>query len=284
MSEKTCTRCGLTKPANSHNFTRCHDKFRNPCRACRRKTPIRDLSPVVVGIEGAIGIPLTRGAIAIVDTCDIDLAEFQWFTSRKKNGYSTAVRRLYATNDAERFALTHMHRVILERMLNRSLNADEYVDHIDRNPLNNRRSNLRLANADQNARNKQKPRIGRAKSQYKGVNFSENKFWTAHIRVDGKDVFLGVFDTEVQAGIAYNHAAAVAYREFAYFNDIQNWQNTHVERRTIPITNTSGYKGVYFDKRINKWMSLVGKKRIGSFASPEQAYEARQQYIEELAS
>ena len=45
-----------------------------------------------------------------------------------------------------------------------------------------------------------------------------------------------------------------------------------------PKTNTSGYKGVYWNKAVRKWQALiqVNKKkiRLGSFETPEQAHKA----------
>jgi hypothetical protein len=45
-----------------------------------------------------------------------------------------------------------------------------------------------------------------------------------------------------------------------------------------PKTNTSGYKGVYWNKEVQKWQSYIQinkkKKRLGSFKTPEEAYQA----------
>jgi hypothetical protein len=69
-------------------------------------------------------------------------------------------------------AMPKMHRLILSRMLGRPLQRSEYVDHINGNGLDNRRTNLRLSTASQNARNSGKCRSFRGRkpsSPFKGV-------------------------------------------------------------------------------------------------------------------
>ncbi len=55
-------------------------------------------------------------------------------------------------------------------------------------------------------------------------------------------------------------------------------QSQNQANRGLPKTNTSGYKGIRFDKRSGKWMSsiIVHGKNIflGTFATPEEAARA----------
>jgi hypothetical protein len=88
------------------------------------------------------------------------------------------------------------------------------VDHKDCDPSNNRWDNLRLATASQNQANK---KVSRANtSGFKGVSWhKDDKRWRAQIRMGGKKVHLGSFDTPESAHRAYSEAAMKHYGEFA---------------------------------------------------------------------
>lgn len=91
-------------------------------------------------------------------------------------------------------------------------------DHIDLNKNNNSRSNLRLATISQQHANVAKYR-GKYSSQYKGVYwFSERGKWRARIKVMGRFISLGVFDSEEDAALAYDKAAKEHFGEFARTN------------------------------------------------------------------
>lgn len=80
------------------------------------------------------------------------------------------------------------------------------IDHIDNNPLNNNLENLQLIthreNITKGLNNKN------TSSKYIGVSFNKShKKWQSFIRIPkGKNISLGIFDTEVRASIAYNFA------------------------------------------------------------------------------
>ncbi len=80
------------------------------------------------------------------------------------------------------------------------------LDHINRNPVDNRIENLREVTHSQNQQNRaQDPRN---KSGARGVIWAKHaKKWRAQIRVDRKSIYLGYFDTVEDAACAYIAAA-----------------------------------------------------------------------------
>jgi hypothetical protein len=90
------------------------------------------------------------------------------------------------------------------------------LDHVNGDRADNRISNLRLANPTQNARNMRKRR--NTTSTYKGVSWHEKSDkWQAQIRVDGRSMYLGYFNSQLDAHLAYCKAAAEHHGEFANF-------------------------------------------------------------------
>jgi len=87
------------------------------------------------------------------------------------------------------------------------------VDHIDRNPLNNRIENLRLASRSLNAYNSKL--FTSNNSGIRGVSFakSRNK-WRACITVNGKQKSLGYFHTIEEAIICRKEAEIKYYGDF----------------------------------------------------------------------
>lgn len=88
------------------------------------------------------------------------------------------------------------------------------IDHVNGCRTDNRISNLRLADTFTNKRNT--PAYKNNKSGAKGVSWSvTSKKWRARIRLDGRDVNLGMHDTIESAHAAYIAAAKASFGEFA---------------------------------------------------------------------
>lgn len=161
-----------------------------------------------------ISLPLSQGYSAQIDDIDADLASHKWTAQHAGSGlvYAQRVQR----QDGHQLKC-YLHRAILSRMLDRPLGRKEYVDHINGNSLDNRRSNLRLASVNENARNSRHKSTNT--SGYKGVSWSKHhKNWQAVIKVNSKAVHLGHFDTPEAAYAAYCEGAAKYHGEFANVN------------------------------------------------------------------
>lgn len=93
----------------------------------------------------------------------------------------------------------------------------EFVDHINGDGLDNRKSNLRLCS---NAQNVQNTGLTRANtSGYKGIRLRNGR-WDSRITCLNKTYHLGVFSTKEEAARAYNAAAIELHGEFARLNDV----------------------------------------------------------------
>lgn len=94
------------------------------------------------------------------------------------------------------------------------------VDHIDRNGLNNCRSNLRYATHSQNRSNSivYSGSVNNP-TEYKGVSKRGNS-WRAQISIEGVTRQLGNFNTAEEAAVAFNRAAEKYYGMFANLNEV----------------------------------------------------------------
>ena len=156
-------------------------------------------------------IHIGRAAVYIDDD-DADLAAHRW--SINSNGYAVRL-----TARPERVAL-RMHRVVMERALDRPLQRWELVDHINGDRLDNRRANLRLCTNSENAFNRDLPASNT--TGYKGVSWNTRRTaprpYQASITVNRKKHYLGSYATAVEAARAYDAAARQVAGQFAKVN------------------------------------------------------------------
>jgi hypothetical protein len=150
-------------------------------------------------------IPLSKGQFALVDDTDYArLAPYQWFHSG--TGYAVAFIRVDG-----RFRLTYLHRFLLE------VGDGLQVDHVNCDKFDNRRANLRLASAGQNAHNRKPSSLSR--TGLKGVGWHKRKLrYQARIQFQGMRYTLGSFDDPDLAALAYDAAARLLFGDYARLN------------------------------------------------------------------
>ena len=87
------------------------------------------------------------------------------------------------------------------------------IDHLDRDPLNNKITNLRLCTQQQNQFNTSK-RVNNT-SGFKGVSWHKRgKKWCASIKQNGKQISLGRFDCPKKASEVYENKAKELFGAF----------------------------------------------------------------------
>lgn len=134
-------------------------------------------------------------SVALVDDDDYrKINKYRWI----KNNMGYGTRGTGGT--------TYMiHRVIMGAV------KGQFVDHIDGNPLNNQKNNLRLCTHRQNMYNRKIHRNNT--SGYRGVVKVKEK-WRAYIKVNYQRIHIGVYDTAEEAGRAYTTKAKELFGDF----------------------------------------------------------------------
>lgn len=89
------------------------------------------------------------------------------------------------------------------------------IDHINRNPADNRWCNLRAATRTENLVNSDKG-DRRTTSIFKGVSKRSDTRWIARLSRE----HLGSYRTEIEAALAYNEAAVELYGKYAALNEV----------------------------------------------------------------
>lgn len=148
-------------------------------------------------------IEVRPGVHVLVDDDDFEVvSKYKWHLSFQADGafYCRRWDRSIGKN-------VRLHRQII------GATAEQIVDHINGDTLDNRKQNLRIATPLQNARNK---RIAKNNtSGYRGVEWMPaRKKWRAVIRVEGKRRSLGCYTDILAAAAAYDSAARNIFGDF----------------------------------------------------------------------
>ncbi len=161
--------------------------------------------------ERGLLLPCTRGMTALVDPADYESASLHLWHSLSGGRvgrtpyYQPAT---YFRGQKDRLPIS-LGRFLLDPP------AGLEVDHINGDPFDNRRLNLRLCTHNENVMNRRK--FCNTVSQFKGV-YSNNGLWQAAIGVGGKRYHIGTFATAEEAAAAYDRRARELHGEFANVN------------------------------------------------------------------
>lgn len=204
-------------------------------------------------------IILTDGSTCLVDDEDYDyLSKYTWYNIK---GYarSSKMKQGKTTNIA-------IHRLIT------NCPKGKVVDHINRNPLDNRKCNLRICTQKGNIANSKI--FSNNTTGYKGVSFNKKqKTYLSHINVDQRQLYLGNFETAEDAANAYNNAAILYFKEFARLNILPE----NMKFKEAINQNKFGHKGVSKIKEYGYMaeISYNGKRHyLGLFKTIEEAAKA----------
>jgi hypothetical protein len=153
-------------------------------------------------------IMLNKGFYTLVDKADFEtLNRFVWTTDKTGRYVSRS------DTSSKKRSMTYMHRILL------NAKKGQEVDHVNRNKLDNRRVNLRFCTRAQNQGNV--PKFNRAglTSKFKGVVLRQGRYH-ARAKENYKCLYLGSFDSERDAALAYNQWASKRFGDFALLNQL----------------------------------------------------------------
>lgn len=141
-------------------------------------------------------LPLRNKNKEIIDYCLVSKEDYELlnkFKFYKNNNYVLG----YIDKETWR-----IHRYIIIKILNNDINSHTKIDHIDNNPLNNTRNNLRIVSNSENTRNKKKRE--NCSSNYIGVSFKKNiNKWATTISINKQKLY-AQYNNEYYAAHQYN--------------------------------------------------------------------------------
>jgi hypothetical protein len=154
-------------------------------------------------------IPITQGKFAMVDDEDYDrLAGMSWIVHKKPHGATYAVNTYKKVNGKRG-------SIAMQRFIMNEFDKSVFIDHINRDPLDNRKENLRRCTRSQNCMNRRRANGKR----FKGVFKSKcGKYFSSWISANGRKTYLGMVKNEEVAAVMYDMAAIIFHGEFAALN------------------------------------------------------------------
>ena len=150
---------------------------------------MRQTKEVKAILKEAKAIKLTQNKEALVDDEDfLKLNKHKWYAQRIH-------KSIYAVRAIGKKKI-YMHQDVMKSK------KGQMIDHLDRNGLNNQKSNLRFCTYSENNKN----RNAFGESKYKGVTIirqGDRIYYKAEGWLNGKNLYIGLYRTEIEASNAY---------------------------------------------------------------------------------
>ena len=156
---------------------------------------------------------IVKNKKVLVDDSDYyNLIQYKWVLVKNGKYVAESKTRMY------------MHRIIM--------NAPKGIQviHVNGNPFDNQKSNLRFATQTQNRHNRVKD--SGTKNNYVGVTLTKSGNYESRIRRDGKSKQLGMYKSEVAAGYAY-YKEAMTNSSFTKVTDFPGYTIEQLEELLI---------------------------------------------------
>jgi hypothetical protein len=209
---------------------------------------------------------------ALIDTSDLQIV------SEMKSTWSYTISSTHKYIQGIYYVNKQMYRVRMHRLV-LGLNSDKkvFVDHINHNTLDNRKSNLRIVTNSQNLQNLRVR--SNNKSGVRGVCYIKSrKKWIAEVRVDNKITRIGYYDSigEAENAVIEARARMMPFSQEAEENKDTIDRTPKLSKKYLPKKGMkSGVKNVYWDNKNELWFVkfvVEGKPRqLGTFKKLEDA-------------
>ncbi|MGE0762370.1 MAG: AP2 domain-containing protein [Bdellovibrionales bacterium] len=159
-------------------------------------------------------IPVNKGYRAKIDAEDYDrVMQHTWRVIRKDSGRLKVVTNIMTNKGNRQVSLGQF---LMNPPKGKMVYPRRFMDGLDY-----RKSNLIVCTMKERQRILPKSRH-HGSSRFKGVSYIQSlKRWRASIKVNGKSISLGVYESEFEAADAYNRAAREHFGDMAYQNPLR---------------------------------------------------------------